>query len=255
MVTYLLKKSYLHKDLKGVIFKDLWGNNGIFTTMWIFGKPAKILFFKDHIRNLIKSLKLYNLDKPNLERNILKLIKLNIDKNINYNHLLRIAVNDKIISISFRKRIKTELNFNLRLINYKRFDPEFKNLKYQVILKYLSKLDPSTSDIGLCNNKKILESGTSNILFIKKDNIFSPINNIYKGVTYKFFQKKLQRIIKKDIFVKSLNDYDEIILIGSGKGVTSVKNINNIEWTRKSFKFYRKLKKLYMTKINNCSIY
>ena len=48
MVTFLLKKSYHLKDLKEIDFKDLWGDYGIFTTMWIFGKPPKILFFKNH---------------------------------------------------------------------------------------------------------------------------------------------------------------------------------------------------------------
>ena len=52
MVTYLLKKSYQHKTYKEINFKDLWGDNGVFTTMWIFGRPAKILFFKKHIENL-----------------------------------------------------------------------------------------------------------------------------------------------------------------------------------------------------------
>ena len=47
MVTYLLKKSYRLKDLKEINFKDLWGDHGIFTTMWIYGKPPKILFFND----------------------------------------------------------------------------------------------------------------------------------------------------------------------------------------------------------------
>ena len=255
MVTYLLKKSYQRKDLKEINFKDLWGDYGVFTTMWIFGKPTKILFFKEHIRNLIKSLKSYNLDKTHLEKNILKLLKVNIDKDRNYNHLLRVAINNKIISISLRKRIKTKLNFSLNLINYKRIEPEFKNLKYQVILKHLSNLDPSMSDIGLCDKKKILESGTSNILFIRRGNVFSPINKIYKGVTYKFFQKKLDKITTKDIFIKSLNEYDEIILIGSGKGVTSVKSIDKIKWNRKSLKFYKILKSFYMTEINKCFIY
>ena len=255
MVTYLLKKSYQRKDLKEIIFKDLWGDNGIFTTMWIFGKPTKILFFKEHIRNLIKSIKSYSLNKSKLEKDLIRLLKKNINKDRNYNHLLRVAVNKDMISISLRKRIKTKLDFNLKLVNYKRIKPEFKNLKYQVILKYLSSMDPSISDIGLCNNKKILESGTSNILFIKKNNVFSPPNKIYKGVTFKFFEKKINKIIKKNIFIKSLNTYDEIILIGSGKGVTSVKNISKIKWTRKSLKFYKKLKNLYMTEINKCSIY
>jgi len=54
MAIYSLKRSYQLKDLREVDFKDLWGDHGIFTTMWIFGKPVKILFFKNHIKNLIK---------------------------------------------------------------------------------------------------------------------------------------------------------------------------------------------------------
>ena len=255
MVTYLLKKSYQHKNLKEITFKDLWGDKGMFTTMWIFGKPAKILFFKKHIKNLIKSLKYYKLNKPNLEKNILKLLKKNIKKNKEYNHLLRIAVNNKIISISLRKRLRPKLKFNLKLINYQRSKPEFKNLKYQVILKNLSKMNTSTSDIGLCNKGKILESGTSNILFVKKNNVFSPINRIYKGITYNFFKDKLHKIIKKDILIKSLHEYDEIILIGSGKGVASIETINEISWKRKSLNFYKILLKLYKKEINKCPIY
>ena len=55
MVNYLLKKSYRLKDLKEIEFNDLWGDHGVFTTMWIFDKPSKILFFKEHINNLVKS--------------------------------------------------------------------------------------------------------------------------------------------------------------------------------------------------------
>jgi len=113
----------------------------------------------------------------------------------------------------------------------------------------------TTSYIGLCNNGKIFESGTSNILFIKKEYIFSPINKIYKGITLKFFENKLGKIIKKDILIKSLQEYDEIILVGSGKGVTSVSTINDIKWKRKNLKFYKILSNFYKTEINKCSIY
>ena len=57
MVTLLLKKSYRHRDLKEIKFNDLWNSHGVFTTMRVIGKPAKILFFKEHINNLFKSLK------------------------------------------------------------------------------------------------------------------------------------------------------------------------------------------------------
>ena len=255
MVIYLSKKSYRHKELKEVNFNDLWGNYGMFTTMWIFGKPPKILFFKKHIKNLIKSLKVYNLYKPNLEKNILKLLKINIKKNKKYNHLLRVAVNNKIISVSIRKKITPKLKFNLKLVNYKRNRPEFKNLKYQIILKYLSKMDNSKSDIGLCDNKKIFESGTSNLLFIKDDKIFSPIKKIYKGITYNFFKKKVNKIIQKNILIESLHDYSEIILIGSGKGVTSINTIDKIKWKRRSLKFHKILSNLYKVEIKKCLIY
>ena len=63
MATYLLKKSYQLKDLNQIEFQDLWGDHGIFTTMWIFGKPPKILFFENHIKNLIRSLRIYGVKK------------------------------------------------------------------------------------------------------------------------------------------------------------------------------------------------
>jgi 4-amino-4-deoxychorismate lyase len=255
MVNYLLKKSYQHKTLKEIHFNDLWGSDGVFTTMWIFGKPVKILFFEKHIKNLIKSLKVYKLNKPNIEKNIRQLIKLNIDKNKSYNHLLRVAVNNKMISISLRKRITPKTKFNLKLIRYKRIDPEFKNLKYKLILKHLSKMDNSCSDIGLCFNKKILESGTSNILFIKDNKIFSPLKDNYKGITYNFFKNKLDKIINKDILVTSLINYDEIILVGSGKGVASIKTIRDIKWKRKSLKYYKILLGFYKKEITNSSPY
>ena len=255
MVTYLLKKSYQRKDLKEIDFQDLWGDHGVFTTMWIYGSPPKILFFKEHIKNLLKSLRKYKISKNGVANDINKLIKNNIDTKKNYNHLLRVALNKKIISISFRKKIKPKLNFNLNLIKLKRDKPEFKNLKYKEILKHLSKMDNSKSDIGLCSSNKIFETGTSNIFFIKKNKIYSPVKNCYNGITYNFFESKLKKIIKKEIMIKSLSEYDEIILIGSGKGVASVKTIDKIKWKRKSLKIYNLLNKYYLLAKERYPIY
>ena len=255
MVTLLLKKSYRHKDLKEVKFHDLWNSYGVFTTMRVFGKPAKILFFKEHIENLIRSLKIYNINKKNIKQNILQLIKLSLNKNMKYDHLFRVAVNNKMISISLRKRLKPKSNFSLKLINYERIDPEYKNLKYKKILNFLNKIDTTKSDIALYKNNKILESGTSNFLFIKKNKIYSPISNYYRGTTLKFFTKKLKNLKKINIFVDSLNDYDEIIIIGSGKGVVSVSSIEKSFWKRKSLKSYRNLSKIYQLAVTNCPRY
>ncbi len=252
MATLLLKKSYQHKDLKETKFHDLWNSYGVFTTMRVVEKPAKILFFKDHIKNLIKSLKVYKIYKKNIKKNILKLIRLNLNKSRKYDHLLRVALNNKMISISLRKRLKSKSDFKLKLINYQRIDPEYKNLKYKKILNFLKKIDITKLDVVLYKNNKILESGTSNLLFIKNNEIYSPINNFYRGTTLKFLTKKIKKIKKKNIFINSLDSYDEIIVIGSGKGVVSISSVDKPYWKRKSLKNYRILSKVYQHAITNC---
>ena len=255
MATYLLKKSYQLKNLKEISFNDLWGDHGIFTTMWIYGKPAKILFFDNHIKNLIRSLKDYGIKKKSLKKDILNIINKNLSKKKTYNHLLRVALNKKIISISLRKRISPKLNFNLKLVNLKRQKPKYKNLKYKKILSYLSKIDNSKSDIGLVSNNKILETGTSNLLFIKNQKVFSPKKNYYMGNTFKYFKSKIKNIIKKDILLNKLKDFDEILLIGSGKGVASVKTIKEINWRRKNLNKFKIFLKYYQSAIKNCNYY
>ena len=160
-----------------------------------------------------------------------------------------------MITISLRKRLKTKSNFSLKLIHYMRIDPKHKNLKYKKILNFLKKIDTTKLDIALYKNNKILESGTSNLLFIKNNEIYSPINNFYRGTTLKFLTKKIKKIKKKNIFINSLDSYDEIIIVGSGKGVVSVSSVDKPYWKRKSLKNYRILSKIYQHAITNCPRY
>ena len=255
MAIYLLKRSYQLKNLQEVGFKDLWGDHGIFTTMWIFGKPPKILFFENHIKNLIRSLKIYGVKKRYLRKDILKIINENLSKKIKYNHLLRVALNKKTISISLRKRVSPKSNFDLKLVNLKREKPKYKNLKYKKILRYLTKVDNSKSDIALIVKKKILESGTSNLLFIKDKKVFTPKKNYYEGNTYKFFRTKIKKIIKKDILIKELKNFDEILLVGSGKGVASVKTIKQIGWKRKNLSQFKIFSRYYTLATKKCKLY
>ena len=255
MVKYLLKKSYQLKNLKEIKFKDLWGDHGIFTTMWIFGKPPKILFFDNHIKNLIKSLDKYGIRKKNLKNSIIKIINQNLSKKKNYNHLLRIALSKNIISISLRKKLTPKLNFNLKVVKYKREKPEYKNLKYKKIISFLSKMDNSKSDIILINKNKVMETGTSNLLFIKNKEVFGPKKDYYEGNTYKFLKTKIKKISKKNIYIKELSSYDEILLIGSGKGVASVKTIKEIGWKRKNLNQFNIFLKYYNLAIKKSKIY
>ena len=243
MATLLLKKSYQLNNLKEVTFKDLWGSKGVFTTMRMVGNPPKLILFKPHLENLIKSTKKYGIRQKNL-KNIIKYL---IYKNTIYkgpDNLFRIALNKKLISVSIRKRPKLKSNFNLLLFRYKRVEPNYKNLYYKKILAKLGEVDSTKFDIALVANNKILETGTSNLVFVKNGKIFSPKKNCYFGNTIKFINQKV-KIFFKDISINNIKEYEEIILVGSGKGVTSVSKIDELNWKRRKKVCYEKLNKIY----------
>ena len=242
MAIFLLKKSYQASNQKEIGFKDLWGSHGVFTTIRLIGKPGKLVLFKNHFNGLIKSLKKYKIYTKNIESNIKHLIHSSINKNINYDHLLRVALTKKIISISLRRRLKPKKNFELKIINYKRIDPSTKNLYYKKILKELNRHDSTKTDIALVYRGKILETCTSNILFFKNKEYFTPKNNCYIGNTIKYLKGKI-KISFKDINYKDLKKFDEIMLIGSGKGVTPVKYIKQMNWKSKNNFGYKKVNK------------
>ena len=164
-------------------------------------------------------------------------------------------MNKKIISISLRKKVSPKSNFDLKLVNLKREKPQYKNLKYKKILRHLSKMDNSKSDIGLVCKKMILETGTSNLLFIRRNKIYTPTKGYYEGNTFKFVKSKIKKVIKKDIFVKDLKNYDEILMVGSGKSIASIKTIKQINWKRKNLKKFKVLSKYYKSITNKCSLY
>ena len=250
MAKLLLKKSYLRSNLKEVNFRDLWGSYGIFTTMRVLGKPPKIFLYKQHINNLIKSLNIYNLNQNKLRKDLINLIENFLKNKISYDHLLRVACNKKFISISLRKRHKLNKKFYLQLLNYKRVDSYLKNLKYKKILRQLKRYDTSKNDIALISNNLFLETCTSNLIFIRGNKIYSPSKNFYKGITYKYFRSRI-KIKNKNISIKEIDKYSEILLIGSGKGVTSVYKIPSLNWTRKNSKIFDKLNKIYKNGLSN----
>ena len=242
MANFLLKKSYHINNLKILKFKDLWGSHGVFTTIRLVGKPGKLVLFSDHFINLIKSLKEYKIYSKNIEENIKALIRANIRNNFKYNHLFRIALTKKLISISIRKRLKPSNNFELKVLNYKRIDPKYKNLQYKYILNKLSSYDATKVDILLVYKNKILETCTSNLLLIRNNKYYSPKNNCYIGNTISYLSK-IVNINFKDIYLKDIHKFDEILLIGSGKGVTSVKFIKKYKWKYKSMAGFKNINK------------
>jgi branched-subunit amino acid aminotransferase/4-amino-4-deoxychorismate lyase len=245
MANFLFKKSFQLKTFKPIIYDDLWGKRGVFSTIRIIGNKPNYILFHNHLKNINQSLKKLNINFILSEKKLLSIIPL-LNKIKRYDHLLRVALNSKSISISLRKRLEPVKNFQSFLYRYQRSNPSLKNLYYKKIIKKLSSVNTQKQEIILIKDNFLLEGCTTNILCVRNKTIYIPKNNFYKGTTMNYLLSKTKRASKKiNISIHELSIFDEIILVGSGKGVINLKLINKINWKPKSNLIYKELLNIY----------
>jgi branched-subunit amino acid aminotransferase/4-amino-4-deoxychorismate lyase len=245
MVNFSFKKSYNFNSFNSVKYDHLWGSKGVITTVRVVGSNPRYIFLKDHLSQLNKSLKKLNIKFSLTEKKLLELIphQSNIKK---FNHLLRIAVKKNLISISLRPRLTPSNNFQIQLANYQRTNARVKNLHYRKILSLQKNIDMQKEEILFYNKKMILEGSTTNLIMIKNNQMIVPTGNYYKGITMNFFLKKFKNKYKfKCITFADLLLADEIILVGSGKGVVKVSSIPQIKWFSSSSKMFKRFSSIY----------
>ena len=131
MANILFKKSYLLKNFNRVEYDDLWNKNGIFTTIRVIGKPYRFVLFDQHLKNLYFSLRQLRIKINFNKRKILRIINSQFDKKKDYDHLLRIAIDSRLLSLSLRKRLKPQKKFFASIKIYQRPNYKYKNLKYK----------------------------------------------------------------------------------------------------------------------------
>ena len=246
MVKILYKKSYQLNSLKPKKYDALWGKKGIFSTIRFIGKKPKFILLSMHIKNINSSLNKININFKISEKIILKLLKPTLNKINNQDNLLRIAINSNTISLSIRPRLKPSKKFVGKLFNYKRSMPQLKNLYYKKIIKLLNTINSQKQEIILYDRGKLLEGCTTNIFCIRNKKIYIPIKNYYNGTTVSYLLNVTKRkIIKSNILLNDIHKYEEILLIGSGKGVVSLSLIPQINWKSQSDIVYKEFKNLY----------
>ena len=245
MENILLKKSYYVKDLKTVKFNSLWGYNGVFTTIRISGNKPNLVLIDQHLKKLNKDSNFFGISFKISKQFLINFINTN-SKIKNYDHLLRVAVTKKLISLSLRKRNKEEKNFTAHIYRYQRSLPSFKNLQYKKILSLQKKINLQKEEILFYNKSKILEGSTTNLIFVKNNQLFIPKNSYYLGITLSYLTKTIPYKIKKiDILISNFYEYSEILLVGSGKGIVSISSIDQLNWYRSSLKMYKSILKEY----------
>ena len=117
---------------------------------------------------------------------------------------------------------------------------------YKKILSFQKELSLNKEEIVFYKNNSLLEGSTTNIIAVKNGILFIPLRNYYFGITLGYLVNNTKmKIIKQNITINNLNNYSELLLVGSGKEVVSVSSIKNLAWRRTSFKTYKKLIKTY----------
>ena len=190
MENILLKKSFHAKNFKLLKFHSLWGYKGIFTTIRLFGKEPNFILVDQHLKKLNKDLRYFGIDVK-ISKNFLTNFLNKYSKIKNYDHLLRIAVTKKIISLSVRKRNKDHKYFTAEFFRYQRSLPNFKNLQYKKIISLQKKINLQKEEIVFYFNNKILEGSTTNLIFVNSNKLFIPKNYYYHGITLEYLIKNL----------------------------------------------------------------
>ena len=152
--------------------------------------------------------------------------------------------------MSLRPRLKLSNNFQCKLVNYQRSNAKIKNLQYKKILKMQKSINMQKIELLFLSKKKLLEGSTTNLIIIKNNHIILPRGEYYKGVTLKFLLSKIQnKYFTKTIQLSNLSYADEIILVGSGKGIVKVRSIPEIKWYSTSSKMFKRLISIYNTQL------
>ena len=111
-------------------------------------------------------------------------------------------------------------------------------------------VDMQKMELLFFNKNKLLEGSTTNIIMIKNNNIILPKGNYYKGNTLNYLLSKIRtKYIFKPISISELSNVDEIILVGSGKGVIKVTSIPKIKWYSSTSKMFKRLSAIYKTQL------
>lgn len=260
MIVYLNGRYVEESDAKISPFDRgfLYGD-GVFETLkCLKGKP---IFLKEHINRLRNGLKVLKIELEedykcfkDIIKNLLKLNNLE-----NYSAYVRITVSrgvtttlkdfesEKSTVFVFVKQIdenyyasKRQIGLNLKTETFHRnFLPQFKHMNYLPSIFGLLKNEGCDEIIFLDEKGYILEGATSNIFFVGDDGVYTPGNNILKGIYRDYVIKTLRelkvKVEERDIHLSEIKNFISAFITNSIIEVMPVLTINDIKFTNYNY--------------------
>lgn len=208
-------------------------------------KPFQL---KDHLKRFRNTCKLMGLKNKFSDLQIEEILKQLILKNKQKDYQIRFVLtggetknglepSDPIFYILFEKRNDIPEQFyrkGAKLITHEhqRILPEAKNSNYmQAVLLQNKKKKEKAIEILYTYQGDILEASTSNIFIVKNKILYTPKENILKGITRKLVldlaHKLNYKTIEKQISVEELFAADEVFLSATNKKVLPIIQIDS----------------------------
>lgn len=229
---------------------------GLFETIKIEDRPVDFNLHMNRLYNSVSNLNIkVNIDRKSLEKEVLTYIKEN---NIN-NKALRVTLFDEGYNISIRDIVYNdkmyEDGFKLTISPIKRGDSilyRHKTTNYyeNIYSKEYANKNGFNDAIFLSMDNKLLECSMCNIFFIKDNKLYTPsdklpiLNGIMKKRIEYICDELDIEVIKKEIHLEEINDFEFSFVTNSLIGAMKVKLIENIKYNDENVLFKRIIDKL-----------
>ena len=229
---------------------------GLFETIKVEDKPVDFNLHMNRLYNSVSNLNIkVNIDRKSLEKEILTYIKENDIKN----KALRVTLFDEGYNISIRDIVYNdkmyEEGIKLTISPIKRGDSilyRHKTTNYfeNIYTKEYANRNGFNDAIFLNTDNKLLECSICNIFFIKGNKLYTPsdelpiLNGIMKKRIEAICDELDIEVIKKEIHLEEINDFEFSFVTNSLMGAMKVKFIQNIKYNDENVLFKKIIDKL-----------
>lgn len=231
---------------------------GVFETVLVFkGQPV---FLKEHLKRLQDGMLFLEIKKNIEESEILFYLA---QQSYERKNVLKIIVTDQNTLFEFKdyhyQKEDYLKGFQIAKSTVLRNETSpftyYKTLNYgdNILEKRLGKKNHIDEPYFLNTVGNITEGATSNIFFIKNNQIYTPPKSagILPGIVREWMLKEYS-IVEKNISTREISEFDEIFLTNSLLGIMPVRSIDGIELP--SMNFSRKLHQKYEEMIQSLAI-
>lgn len=140
--------------------------------------------------------------------------------------------------------------------HYLRRDPAQKNLYYSDLLAQMRLVDRASTEVLLVHpeTQHLLEGITCNLICVRNGQCFTPDQDCLPGLTLQLFESQLSanlKITRAAIPLNQLDQYDAIYACGTGRGVTPISEIPELNWQQRDHSLTDTLQTAYQSLIQS----